>query len=176
MLRIMLDTIDEGSSLLDLEIVPEDLVLEFDGVYFTSDVSVNLKFYRQTAKIYVKAVMSVDAEMECSRCLAKVPIKIKAGAEVQYSPLPKFVEDQIDDIGIGYYTDEYIDITDELRESILLEIPMIILCSEDCKGLCSQCGQNLNIKKCDCPEFEDLGESKLAVLTKLLDIKGKLEV
>jgi uncharacterized protein len=178
MLRLMLDSIKEGADSLDQECTPEEIGLEFDGTYFTSDIVINLKLYRQITKIYVKAVMFVNAEMECSRCLDQVPVKLEAISEVQYSPLPKLLEEQIDDIGIGYYSEEYIDLTDELRESILLELPMTVLCTEDCKGLCPHCGQNLNLSKCDCfdAEPEILRDSGFTVLAKLLDIKGKLEV
>lgn len=171
MLRLMLDTIEEGANSLDLKCSPEDMGLEFDGAYFTSDVTINLKLYRQITKIHLKAMMSVDVEMECSRCLVLVPITLEATSEVQYSPLPKFAGDQLDDLGIGYYTEEYIDITDELRESILLELPMTVLCSDDCKGLCFQCGQNLNLKKCNCSEPEIPSKSKFADLAKLLETK-----
>jgi len=145
--------------------------LEFEGACFTSNVDIKLKIYRQIDKIYIKAIASVDAKMECSRCLDPISIKLDATSEVQYLPLPKFVGDQIDDIGIGYYSEEYIDISDEIRESLLLELPMTILCSEDCKGLCLHCGQNLNIRKCDCPESEISRDSKFAVLAKLLNIE-----
>jgi len=176
MLRLMLDTINEGVSSLDLECSPEALELEFEGACFTSNVSIDLKFYRLKSNIHVKASMSVDVEMECSRCLARVPMKIEATSEVQYSPLPKFERDQIDAIGIGYYSEEYIDLSDELMESILLELPMSVLCSEDCKGFCLHCGKNWNLEECDCSETDELSNSKLAVLAKLLEIKGKLEV
>ena len=176
MLRLMLDTIVEGASSLDLECSPEALELEFEGAYFTSNVSINLKFYRQNSNIHVKALMSVDMEMECSRCLAPVSMTIEATSEIQYSPLPKFERDQIDAIGIGYYSEEYIDLSDELRESILLEIPMTVLCVEDCKGFCPNCGKNLNLEECDCSVIDEVSDSKLAILAKLHDIKGKLEV
>jgi uncharacterized protein len=176
MLRLMLDTIEEGTNSLDLKCSPKELDLEFDGTQFIGDVSISLRLYRQISKIFVKASMSVDAEMECSRCLIPVPMKIEATTEIQYSPLPKFERDQIDAIGIGYYSEEYIELSDELRESILLELPMIVLCSEDCIGFCPHCGKNLNIEVCDCSEIEEISDLKLAVLDKLLEIKGKLEV
>ena len=48
--------------------------------------------------------------------------------------------------------DEELDITDDLRAEILLELPTNILCSEDCKGLCPHCGINLNESTCNCGE------------------------
>jgi uncharacterized protein len=44
----------------------------------------------------------------------------------------------------------YIDITDDVRQSILLSIPLKLLCRDDCKGLCPACGADWNIEQCDC--------------------------
>lgn len=43
-----------------------------------------------------------------------------------------------------------IDVTEDVREEIMLEIPAFLLCREDCKGLCAQCGQDLNEGLCGC--------------------------
>ncbi|MBM3211747.1 DUF177 domain-containing protein, partial [Candidatus Poribacteria bacterium] len=80
--------------------------------------------------------------------------------------------DIMDDIGIGYYTGDCIELSDDFRESLLLELPIRILCSENCKGLCPKCGQNLNDGKCDCKlEFVEVQKSKFALLAKILETK-----
>jgi uncharacterized protein len=171
MLRLKLDEIQEGSYTLDLECSSEEIDLEPEYVSFTSNVAIELSLFRQITKIFIKAITSVDAELECSRCLDRVPIKLEAITQVQYYPLPKVAHDKIDAIGIGYYTDEYIDLSDEIRESLLLEVPMTVLCSEDCKGLCLQCGQNLNRVKCNCSKPEILSDNRSSAFAKLLEIK-----
>lgn len=51
---------------------------------------------------------------------------------------------------------QVIDLTEGIREDILLVFPQSHLCSEDCKGLCPRCGANLNDGPCGCPEdFEE---------------------
>jgi uncharacterized protein len=176
MLRLMLDEIQEGASTLDIESSPEDIDLEFDDVKFINKVSIKLNIFRQISKIYIKAFISTNVEIECGRCLEPVLIKLDAVSEVQYSPLPKLVRDRIDDIGIGYYSEEYIDISDETRESLILELPMTVLCCDDCKGLCPSCGKDLNSGTCDCPKLDDSNESSSPVLSRLLELKRKLEV
>jgi uncharacterized protein len=58
-----------------------------------------------------------------------------------------------------------LDLTEAIRQRVLLEIPMVTLCREDCAGLCSQCGHNLNLGPCDCkPEVD----TRFSVLQKLL--------
>ncbi|MBP5638780.1 MAG: DUF177 domain-containing protein [Victivallales bacterium] len=61
---------------------------------------------------------------------------------------------------------EVVDLTDGLREDILITFPQTHLCSEDCKGVCPHCGKNLNEGPCDCVEEqeddaeEDAGEDE----------------
>ena len=56
-----------------------------------------------------------------------------------------------DESEIGYYEGEGLVLEDVLREQLLLAVPMRVVCREDCKGLCPQCGSNLNTGKCECP-------------------------
>ena len=58
------------------------------------------------------------------------------------------VED--DDVAITFYRDDQIDLNELLREQFYLALPMKPLCSEDCQGICPQCGTNRNTAPCDC--------------------------
>jgi uncharacterized protein len=176
MLRLMLDEIQGSASSLDIECNPEDIDLEFDGVDWTNKISIKLNIFRQSSNIYIKAFISTDAKMECGRCLEPVAIKLNAISEVQYSPLPRLIRDRIEDVGIGYYSEEYIDISDEISGSLFLELPMAVLCYDDCKGLCPSCGKNLNSGACNCPKPDDSKEPDSPVFSRLLELKRKLEV
>ena len=48
------------------------------------------------------------------------------------------------------YTGHVLELDDAVRTAILLELPSRILCKEDCRGLCAQCGANLNVNACSC--------------------------
>ena len=48
------------------------------------------------------------------------------------------------------YTGHVLELDDAVRTAILLELPSRILCKEDCRGLCAQCGANLNVNVCSC--------------------------
>ena len=62
---------------------------------------------------------------------------------------------------------ESIELDDLLREDILLELPTKFLCKPDCKGLCPQCGKNLNEGKCGCSARQV--DPRLEILKKLID-------
>jgi uncharacterized protein len=171
-LRIALEEIPEGVSTLELKCKPVEIGLEADDVYFNDPVIAKLKLFRQIDIVFINAEISVAIELECARCLKPVPMILEGNLENQYSPMPKFPAELIDDIGIGYYSGEYIELSEDFRESLLLELPFRVLCSEDCRGLCPNCGQDLNEENCNCKlESVEVANSKFALLAKILETK-----
>jgi uncharacterized protein len=76
-------------------------------------------------------------------------------------PLPPSDEEDV------FPIDEHhlVDLTEAIRQQVLLNIPMVTLCKEECAGLCSQCGHDLNLGPCDCePEVD----SRFSILKTLL--------
>lgn len=176
-MRIEVGDIQEGLSSLELECKAEEIGVEMEGATFISPITASLKLFKQEYTVFVKAEVSVTIESECARCLSPVQQQLVGTFEVQYQSLSKAPQRLVDAIGIGYYSEDYIDISDDVRESLILEFPARILCSEDCKGLCSRCGQDLNKGKCDCRlETEEVQPSKFAEYIKTLKIKNKLGV
>ncbi|MBQ4314028.1 MAG: DUF177 domain-containing protein [Lentisphaeria bacterium] len=72
----------------------------------------------------------------CGRCLEELEQEISA------DDIELFID--LED------APEEIDISDDIREELLINLPMNLLCDEDCAGLCSECGNNLNKKSCSC--------------------------
>ena len=176
-MKIAIEDILEGVSNVELTCGTEELELELEGIRFVDPVTVKLNLFKQNDKVFVKANSSVTVESECARCLALVSRILESSSGNQYRPLPEAPRYILDDIGIRYYSDEYVDLSEDLRESLLLELPEKILCSEGCEGLCPRCGQNLNEEKCDCDlEPEEIPVSKFADIIKKLKVNGKLEV
>jgi uncharacterized protein len=71
---------------------------------------------------------------------------------------------------IGYYQGDGLLLEDVLREQVLLALPLKVTCREDCKGLCPECGKNLNQEQCSCSrEVED---PRWAALK---DVRSRLE-
>ena len=176
-MRIAVEDIPDGISDLELTCAVEEIDLESEEVDFVGPVTAKLNLFKQGDTTYVKAKLSVAMESECAKCLSSVREILEVPSENQYRPLPKMPQYLLDDIGIRYYEEEYIDLSEDIKESLLLEVPARILCSEDCKGLCPHCGQNLNKEKCDCClEPEEPRDSRFADLVKMLEIKDKSEV
>jgi uncharacterized protein len=93
-------------------------------------------------------------EAECDRCLEPASCPIDADFELYYRPVEEgYGEEKAIDEGeaeMGFYEGDGVELNDVLREFILLTLPMQRVCSEDCKGICPECGQNRNQKECGC--------------------------
>jgi uncharacterized protein len=111
-------------------------------------------------------------EVPCSRCLEPYSIPIDSAFDLSYLPQADNAghgEHEIrgDDLSTVYYRGGVIELSELLREQFYLALPMKPLCTEDCRGLCPQCGTNLNRVTCDCkPVWED---PRLGGLKGLLD-------
>jgi uncharacterized protein len=108
--------------------------------------------------IYVSGDLKTKLEAVCSRCLTsfELPLTLKIGEEY----LSKFEEGcfSIDEGG-------EIDLREAVRQYMLLAMPMKPLCRRNCAGLCANCGRNLNLGVCDCPDSDI--DPRLAVLAHL---------
>ena len=115
----------------------------------------------------VKAVLGVT----CSRCLEPFEVPVDAEFDLRYVPQaenPGDAEQEIgeDELATAYYREGMLDLVELMREQFVLALPMKPLCAEDCRGLCAECGTNLNKGQCGCaPRWED---PRLAALKSLL--------
>jgi len=107
----------------------------------------------------IRLVAAVEARLEfsCARCLEPVEQDVNKSFDLIYRPLG--VDRRADESAIseaeteiGYYQGEGLLLEDVLREQVLLTVPVRALCSDQCKGLCPQCGRNLNVEQCDCEQ------------------------
>lgn len=105
-------------------------------------------------EIKVSGHLKVDMEADCDRCLEPAPFAIDSEFELFYRPVAEGYGDEkeIDDdeAEMGFYEGDGVELNDVLREFVLLSLPMQRVCKEDCKGICPACGQNRNLKECQC--------------------------
>lgn len=123
-------------------------------------------------RVCVEGELRADLVLTCARCLKPFARKIQKGFELEYRPDPVVETEGEDlsltytDLKIGFYRDGRLDVRAVISEQIVLEIPMKPICQKACKGLCDQCGADLNQGPCDCqsrsidPRFETLEEVK----------------
>lgn len=105
-----------------------------------------------------------EAATSCARCLEDVVLSLNGEIEGYFligedTPDP---EDMDEDEFERLPEDETIDVTSLVVAALLLEVPLVPLCGEDCKGLCANCGANLNEGPCGCVEAEPDPDFELA--------------
>jgi uncharacterized protein len=105
-------------------------------------------------EIRVQGKLNVTMQATCDRCLEPANFPVENQFDLLYMPAEpgKGAEDEIDEAGIevGYYEGNGLALNEILREVVLLALPMQLVCSESCKGICPICGQNRNQRDCGC--------------------------
>jgi len=162
--------------------IPEEglnVVLSEDGSWFKQcfpdsemldfalrQVDINCLLTKTASTIFIKGKLSAIIDIGCSRCLEET--KLPIGADFSYTLIPAKAENKEDlelkeeELEIGHYHGDFIDLTPIICEQIILQIPIKALCSENCKGLCPHCGTNLNASSCNC--HLGFADNRMAVL------------
>jgi uncharacterized protein len=124
-----------------------------------------LRATRSGDKVGLSGKITARVAFECDRCLAALSAPVEQSFDLLYVPPLSTQEERelgVDDLSIGFYQGDIIDADDLVREQIELTLPMARLCSRDCKGLCPECGANLNEGQCGC-ETEQIDPRWLAL-------------
>jgi uncharacterized protein len=151
------------------EILYEADHLQLGDDLLVHDLSGAVQFTRTHEGLLSMGHLRATVECECVRCLTTTEQSLVAECEeLWYYPPEKAPPDAEWII----YEDANLDLAPLARENFLLEIPIQVLCRSDCRGLCSQCGQDLNAGPCDC-EDEPL-DPRLASLRSLITHSDEL--
>jgi uncharacterized protein len=106
----------------------------------------------------------------CSRCLEPATVELDVPIVVSYEESDEDTAEAAGDDeegGVRSFTGGLIDLGPELRDEILLAMPIGPLCRADCAGICSVCGGNRNASPCDCEAKQRMASSKLSALKDL---------
>jgi uncharacterized protein len=104
------------------------------------DVRYALYAQRVSGELVVRGTLAAELEMRCARCSEFFSTTVAVSDFLRAYSAPKGMDS--------------VDITEDLREEILLHIPGFAVCSADCKGICPRCGVNLNKGSCTCEKEE----------------------
>lgn len=106
----------------------------------------------------------------CSRCLEPATVNLDVPLVVSYEETDEDDEEAAaddEDGDVRSFSGGEIDLAPELRDEILLAMPIGPLCHQDCAGICSVCGGNRNTTPCDCEEKQRMAIGKLSALKDL---------
>ena len=114
---------------------PKELDLEFVDLTYLDHVHLEGAVEKLSETLIFRGQLSSQIEHTCARCLKQVKEHLTKPFEFVYDIKGK----------------EEVDTLEDIRETLILDHPIRYLCQESCRGLCSQCGKDLNEGPCVCP-------------------------
>lgn len=149
---IDLGSLRQGRTLVELEADARELDLPEDG--WAGAIRGGFDVEKTGERVSVRGAVAATARLECTRCLAVFDRPVRA-------PLEVFAEraggsrarDEAElerDAYMRFHDGRQLDLREAAREVLLLELPMVPHCREDCRGLCPKCGADLNAGPCGC--------------------------
>lgn len=134
--KIKVAQIQDTGLHVDTQLEAEALAIEDKPDFkFSAPIKVALDLNKVDSTVIVSTKVAGKYLSICDRCLE--PVEKKWGVDFSLDiPVQK--------------TTEFIDLNEEVRQEIILGLPIKILCKEDCKGLCLNCGVDLNKEQCKC--------------------------
>jgi uncharacterized protein len=146
-----------------------EVTIEYDAV--SSPVSARLKIEKLGAEIIVKGDLTVGIKLQCSRCLKDFYKTVSVPVDAVYHPIEELKDEngrevKNEELDLDFYSGDELDLSDLLKEQIVLNTPMKPLCNELCKGICPGCGVDLNSGNCVCSVINS--DTRFEGLKKLL--------
>lgn len=165
MLRVNLGQLRrEGFVEVEVTVASDDDLWKETDLAWAGDVKLTLRAsYAGTGEVVARGRIAGTLVQECRRCLERVD----TGFEKELTMV--FVDDADEDEDGGAYAlepvGEELEVGNAVREEVVLAVNPFVVCKPECRGLCPQCGQNLNERSCDCTTDE--ADPRWAALRKL---------
>jgi len=162
-MKIKLSGLGDGEHKYEFETSAESIGLDKE---YEKDVYADVILRKSIRQYYLDISCRTKKRSTCDRCLCDFDMKLDCSFKLVYTYDQSFSDPDYDDAIFLNFHDTEIEIDDDVRQMIMLNIPMKSLCSEDCKGLCPRCGNNLNVSECSCekddfnPKFDELKKLK----------------
>jgi len=151
-LTLDLATLPTGASQVLVEARPDQIGL--DAELWAGPVKGRLRVEKSGDQVTVLGELEALAHLECVRCLESLEVVIRAPLQI-FAERPtgrrgEFAEELERDDFMMFHDGRRLDLREQARETLLLEVPMAPRCRPDCLGLCPHCGANLNQGPCGC--------------------------
>ena len=150
MLRVDLGQLGrEGTVDVEASIAPDDELWKDTDLRWADDVVVRLRAsFAGTGELVARGAARGMLAQECRRCLEEVGTELDQELTLVYVSGAEEVESggayPLEPVG------DELDLSDAVREELILAVNPFVVCEPECRGLCPRCGQNLNVGSCDC--------------------------
>ena len=164
MMRIQIERIKDQGLVLELISKPESFpvlaaMIQNEECEFRTPIRTSLRAIRIGDMVEVEGTINTIVRLTCGRCLTDVEISLITPFALTYvqeapginrNPDQDNLELGSEDVGLIHFQGEEIDLQDGIQEHVVMAFPLRALCRETCKGLCQQCGADLNAGECGC--------------------------
>lgn len=155
----------------DFTLTPDQIELDGEIAKLKNVVRTTGRLKKGIAQTDVEGEIFAEIESECSRCLQPTENSLNVSFNAVYITPENYTEAKeaelgINDLEVSIFDGDRIDLTELVREQILLNLPTQTFCRVDCQGFCPQCGANRNLIYCKCqeskidPRWKALGDLK----------------
>jgi uncharacterized protein len=150
MLNVSLTALDRGEVVVREQIPTDDPMWEGSGVTLASPLDVDLTARQVGDGVFVRGRLRTTVRQACRRCLSTVEQPVDDVVDMLFDTLGEDEEEAEGEVYPLPARGDTLDLRDAVREQLLLRAPEFVLCREECRGLCPQCGTDLNQGECDC--------------------------
>lgn len=154
-MELKLHEVDEGQTRLEIELAADSVGITQQDVALEGPLKIGLSLDRRADEIWIRGTVHAIALQQCSRCLVDFSQILELDFEVFCAKLPsartmspKALDEE--DGGVHFHDGHVLSIDSEIREAVLLGLPMRPLCRDACAGLCPRCGEDRNLGPCRC--------------------------
>ena len=154
-MRIELENLEGGKSDFAHVYNPDELNPVDERVKLTAQANVNGKIRLAGNEVFVNGHVDTRAQVECDRCLKPIELPVNADFELEYITGSEYESSAVAELteaemSVSVFDGDAIDVDEMVKEQVLLAVPTRMLCREDCKGICPQCGTDRNTGECKC--------------------------
>jgi len=150
MLKVSLSALDRGDVRVREQVPPGDAMWDDAGLTLAAPLDVDLTARSVGEGVFLRGRLRTTVRLACRRCLTSVEREVDDTVDLFFEPLGPEDEDAQGEVYPLPERGDELDLREALREQVLLRAPEFALCSEACRGLCPQCGADLNTDPCDC--------------------------
>lgn len=168
---IDLTELEEGEASWKKQAEPEEFDLAFPDYLFSEPVDIQLHISHIDTQYIIRGLTTTKVGTKCVKCLTpfELPVRQEINWAIQIADDPKMIaqEEESEDFWLVEKGCTQLDIGNRIREMVLVSLPTHPVCRQDCRGLCAQCGANLNDSPCGCSAKEI--DNRWGPLKRLLD-------
>lgn len=153
--RIELENLEGGKGDFAHVYQPDELNPVDERIRLTEAANVHGQVRLSGNQVFVKGHVDTRAQVECDRCLQPVELPVSADFELDYITGSDYATSEAAELteaemSVSVFDGDAIDVDEIVKEQVVLAVPTRMLCREECKGICPECGIDKNTGECNC--------------------------